>query len=168
MINAKGNISVYAPKGNIIKLSFSPKITSPLIPSTIQINDNTKPKEALSNIINSSHILEIQPISKRLEKFTSKLASKTLFNTFLLTREIIKESKANSLWWSPPLVNVSYDSDVVLEWWNKSKKLTFYINQSSLDYIKVWGSDIDTEMEDGSINSMHDYSIRRLWQWISN
>jgi hypothetical protein len=66
------------------------------------------------------------------------------------------------------IVNVSYDSDVVLEWWNKSKKLTFYINQSSLDYIKVWGSDIDTEMEDGSINSMHDYSIRRLWQWISN
>ncbi|MFN7355785.1 MAG: hypothetical protein ACK5UZ_10730 [Pseudanabaena sp.] len=110
MINTKGNISVYAPKDNIIKLSFSPKITSPPIPSTIQINDNTKPKEALSNIINSSHILEIQPISKRLEKFSSKLASKTLSNTFLLTREIIKESKANSLWWSPPLVNVSYDS----------------------------------------------------------
>ncbi|MFM7888114.1 MAG: hypothetical protein ACKPCM_15805, partial [Pseudanabaena sp.] len=146
----------------------APKITSSPVPSTIQISGNTKPKEALSNIINSSHILEIQPISQRLEKFSSKLDSKTLFNTFLLTREIIKESKVNSLWWSTPLVNVSCDSDVVLEWWNKSKKLTFYINQSSLDYIKVWGSDIDDEMEDGSINSMHDYSIGRLWQWISS
>jgi hypothetical protein len=168
MIDNRDNLSVYEPRGNIIKLSFSPKSTSQTIPNTIQISGHTKPKEALSNMINSSHILEVQPISQRLEKFSSKLDSKTLFNTFLLTRKIIKESKANSLWWSTPLVNVSYESEVILEWWNKSKKLTFYINQSSLDYIKVWGSDIDAEMEDGSINSMQDCSIGRLWQWISN
>ena len=70
--------------------------------------------------------------------------------------------------WSTPLINVNYDSDVVLEWWNKNKKLTFYINQSSIDYMKVWGADIDTEMEDGSLDSMRDGSIGRLWQWISH
>jgi hypothetical protein len=56
----------------------------------------------------------------------------------------------------------------VIEWWNKNKNLAFYINQSSIDYIKVWGSDIDSEMEDGLINSVHDGSIAKLWQWISH
>jgi hypothetical protein len=165
MIDSIAN-AVYVPNGNIKRLSFFPKNTIPTIPITIKLGSNNKPTESSSNTIN--YTLELQPVTHRLESLSSQLDSKTLFNVFSLVREIIKESKGNLLLWSTPLINVNYDSDVVLEWWNKNKKLTFYINQSSIDYMKVWGADIDTEMEDGSLDSMRDGSIGRLWQWISH
>lgn len=158
----------YLPSRKIVKSSFPLKINFQVATRFNTLSPEVRIEESLSKIIDSNHTLELQPITNRLGEFAAKLETKTLYNTFLLTREIIKISKLQDLYWSTPMINVNDDSDVVLEWWNKNKKLTFYINQSTLDYIKVWGADIDSEMEDGLINSMQDCSIGQLWQWISS
>ena len=141
---------------------------SKIIKSSIKLSADLKTEESLSKIIDSHHTLEIQPITDRLETISSRLENLTLHNTFRLIREILKVSKSQNLWWSTPMININDDLEIVLEWWNKDRKLTFYVNQSDLEYIKVWGADIDTEMEDGLINFKQDCSIGKLWQWISN
>jgi len=72
----------------------------------------------------------------------------------------------NNWWWYVPLLNISCDNEIVLEWWNQSKKITIYVSEELIDYIKVWGADMDNEMEDGSISLEED--LTHLWQWIAS
>jgi hypothetical protein len=65
-----------------------------------------------------------------------------------------------------PLINNTLDNEVVLEWWNSKKKLTIYLSDTSTNYIKVWGADMSSEMEDGLISS--DKDIVDIWKWFSN
>ena len=68
--------------------------------------------------------------------------------------------------WIEPNVTASADGEVVFEWRQGIKNLTVYIGSGTAQYVKDWGADIVTEMEDGSINSA---SMRhRLWQWLMN
>ncbi|MGF1518368.1 MAG: hypothetical protein ACFCVB_11255 [Nodosilinea sp.] len=68
-------------------------------------------------------------------------------------------------WWSEPLVNV-YGSEMVFEWWHDTKKVTVYFSETSAEFIKVWGSDIDSEMEEG-IAETND-QIEVLWKWLAS
>lgn len=70
----------------------------------------------------------------------------------------------NDWWWNDPLLNIGIENEIVLEWWNNSKKLTIYVDEDSIDVLKVWGADIDNEMEDDSINLKQD--LTSLWEWI--
>ncbi|WP_298914730.1 hypothetical protein [uncultured Nostoc sp.] len=71
---------------------------------------------------------------------------------------------ANQMWWGEPLVNLSFDSEIVFEWWHETKKLTIYIPGNTIEYIKVWGTDIDNEMEDGTSSSPAE--LTALWKWL--
>lgn len=41
--------------------------------------------------------------------------------------------------------------EVVLEWWNGERKLTVYIESEGMHYVKSWGADINTDMQDGDL-----------------
>lgn len=71
---------------------------------------------------------------------------------------------ANKMWWCEPLINLGIDSEIVFEWWHENKKLTVYILGNTAEYIKVWGTDIDNEMEDGSVTSPAE--LTDLWKWL--
>jgi hypothetical protein len=71
---------------------------------------------------------------------------------------------ANKMWWCEPLVNLGIDSEIVFEWWHQNHKLTVYILGNTAEYIKVWGTDIDSEMEDGSAISPAE--LTNLWKWL--
>ena len=78
----------------------------------------------------------------------------------LFYQEVI-ESGQN---WMKPNVTASAEGEVVLEWWHDDKGLTIYIGNQSAAYLKDWGANINTEMEDGYANSP---SIRlALWKWL--
>jgi hypothetical protein len=66
--------------------------------------------------------------------------------------------------WIEPLINFSTQGEIVFEWWFQQKKLTVYIEAEGAEYIKVWGGDIDNEMEDGAAN--HIPTIENLWCWL--
>lgn len=88
--------------------------------------------------------------------------------TYKYTIEWLKQLRtvvaANQMWWDEPLVNLSFDSEIVFEWWHGTKKLTVYILENTAEYIKVWGTDIDNEMEDGTASSPAE--LTDLWKWL--
>lgn len=77
-------------------------------------------------------------------------------NLYVVARQIDIE-------WLEPNVTASPHGEVVLEWWNYTKKLTVYVNEDQLDFIKVWGPDIDHEMEDGQVS---EENSKHLLAWL--
>lgn len=68
--------------------------------------------------------------------------------------------------WLEPNVTASAEGEVVFEWRHGINSLTVYIGNQSAEYVKDWGADINTEMEDGYANSP---GIRQtLWMWLMN
>ena len=51
--------------------------------------------------------------------------------------------------WIKPNVTADADGEVVFEWWYGTKKLTVYVSDETVEYVKVWGPSIDSEMLDG-------------------
>jgi hypothetical protein len=93
------------------------------------------------------------------------VSSKVLLNSVNWIIQLRKISKSRQLWWSKPLVNI-LDSEIVFEWWHNEKKITVYISSDTAEFIKVWGADIDTEMEEGVAET--DSEIEVLWRWIAS
>lgn len=63
-----------------------------------------------------------------------------------------------------PHILMSPWDDVVMEWWNGQRKLTLYFQpDGEIQFTKVWGADIDTEMEDGILG---DCTFESLWDWL--
>ncbi len=67
--------------------------------------------------------------------------------------------------WIEPNVTASEEGEVVFEWWHGSKKLTVYIGNQSAEYLKVWGTDINSAMADGDANPIS--TCRSLWEWLT-
>lgn len=67
--------------------------------------------------------------------------------------------------WVEPLVNVSSEGDVVLEWWHEHRKLTVYISPDGAEYVRVWGPDIHEDMDDGDASPATNFP--KLWAWLT-
>ena len=66
--------------------------------------------------------------------------------------------------WTTPLITLSEAGEVVFEWWHNNKKITFYFGENQPEFIKVWGTDIDTEMDSGILTDS--WSLTSLWLWL--
>lgn len=66
--------------------------------------------------------------------------------------------------WAQPHVSANEDGNVVFEWWQGRRKLTVYVRSAHVTYIKVWGVNIDSEMEDGCVT---DKGFASLWIWLN-
>ncbi|MHB9149787.1 MAG: hypothetical protein ACYC33_06880 [Thermoleophilia bacterium] len=64
-----------------------------------------------------------------------------------------------------PNLTVSPDGDVVAEWWVASRKLTVYFSDSGSEFIKVWGTDILDEMEEGDAEQAS--LAAGAWAWLT-
>jgi hypothetical protein len=68
------------------------------------------------------------------------------------------------LGWIKPNVTGGPDGGVVFEWWYGRRKLTVYIEEQDIEYVQVWGTDVDAEITSGDIGSMAE--ARELWMWL--
>jgi len=96
---------------------------------------------------------------------SSTINLNTILNAVNWIIELRKIVGLNSYWWSEPLVN-AFDSELVFEWWHGGKKITMYFSEANAEFIKVWGADIDSEMEDGTAKTNE--QIESLWQWLAS
>lgn len=67
--------------------------------------------------------------------------------------------------WIPPHVIADAHGNVVFEWWEDHKKLTVYVSPGTVEYVKVWGPDMFSDMEDGELAGAGDH--RTLWRWLT-
>ena len=109
---------------------------------------------------------ELNDAEIRLKKLSHQVDSKTLRTTFKLLDQLFQIAQENGFWFDLPLINIGLSSEVLLEWWHNDRKLDFDILGSSIEYMKVWGTDIDDEMEDGSV-TINENDLISLWKWIS-
>lgn len=64
-----------------------------------------------------------------------------------------------------PLVSLDHRGYITLEWWHNSRSLTVYITgNNEIEYLKAWGTDITSDMEDGSITLLSD--VFSLLKWL--
>ncbi|MEH2596872.1 hypothetical protein V1278_003785 [Bradyrhizobium sp. AZCC 1577] len=66
--------------------------------------------------------------------------------------------------WSSPHITLSENSEIVFEWWHGNKKITLYFGDGEPEYIKVWGTDIDNEMDSGALTD--GWNLTSLWLWL--
>lgn len=67
--------------------------------------------------------------------------------------------------WSHPHISASEDGEITFEWWKEDRKITLYFSEESIEYVKVWGPNIQTEMDTGQVGLADDF--RALWTWLN-
>lgn len=66
--------------------------------------------------------------------------------------------------WIEPNVTASAEGEVVFGWRLGTKRLTMYVGDHSTEYMKVWGPDVNDNMDDGNADIT---TIRKsLWEWL--
>ena len=65
--------------------------------------------------------------------------------------------------WNAPHISATENGDVLIEWWNKNHKLSLYVGPRKSDFIKVWGPNIESEMEEGRLLTSN---VIPLWNWL--
>jgi hypothetical protein len=111
----------------------------------------------------------LHTLQESLLPFSLQNSSTINLNTILSAVNWIIELRKivglRQYWWSEPLVNIS-GSEIVFEWWYDAKKVTVYFYETNAEFIRVWGADIDNEMEEG-VAETND-QIEFLWQWLTS
>lgn len=82
-----------------------------------------------------------------------------------IKRLYLEVSRENDKWLDPLIVADAF-GNVVFEWWEGHKKLTVYVTPTGAEYVKVWGPDIFSDMEDGDLKGAEDRQA--LWHWLMN
>lgn len=78
--------------------------------------------------------------------------------------DLYRQVKEQGGQWHAPHVTSSPEGEVVFEWWNDPRKLTLYCTATESYYVKVWGPDMVTQMEDG--DAAPSETRRDLWRWL--
>ncbi len=65
--------------------------------------------------------------------------------------------------WKEPHVSGS-DEEIALEWWGARRKLTAFIRGHQVEVLKVWGANIDSEMESVGVGDAR--AATAIWQWL--
>jgi len=78
----------------------------------------------------------------------------------LLYQEVMNSGQE----WVVPNVTANAEGEVVFEWRHGAKRLTIYIGNQSAEFVKVWGLDINTDMDDGYADSPSKRTS--LWKWL--
>jgi hypothetical protein len=120
------------------------------------------------------NVLVMDKIFTKLAQLGQKQPDERLFTS---TPEVIENAKAfiqnaayelsemhQSL--IQPSILADVTEEVVFEWWSGKRKLSVYIGEKAIRYIKVWGIDINQEMEDGELSTGSKFSD--LWAWLYN
>ena len=71
---------------------------------------------------------------------------------------------ARSVRWHDPNIGSNERGEILLEWWWQNRSLTVFIgDQGAVRYLKAWGANIESEMQDGEISRISDFVQIAHW-----
>lgn len=76
-----------------------------------------------------------------------------------------RDALATDRGWRDPRVTADEDGDAAFEWRNGERGLSVYVSEEGASYIKHWGANITSEMEDGDASTSE--ARRELWSWLT-
>ena len=68
-------------------------------------------------------------------------------------------------WVSPHNISANEAGDVVFEWWKGDHKLTLYVAPETARFVRVWGANMEREMEDGPLDPR---GFGAVWRWLND
>ena len=77
---------------------------------------------------------------------------------------LMLESSVRCVGWQWPALNLGMDGQLELQWWHGTKSLTLVVDGSKVSYLRAWGEDVQSEMEDGEVVDSPDF--QNLWRWL--
>jgi hypothetical protein len=66
--------------------------------------------------------------------------------------------------WHPPHLGTEDHGDVEFSWWRGEKTLLISVTGQEIRYLRVWGANIQSEMDEGQDPS--DADLVNLWRWL--
>lgn len=91
--------------------------------------------------------------------------SESVGHALVWIKDLYRDTLTTDTGWMAPHVVADAHGYVVLEWWKGRKKLTVYVHPGMVEYVKMRGPDIFSDMEDGEIERAEDR--RTLWNWLT-
>ena len=85
--------------------------------------------------------------------------------TTVLYWQIGLEESSEGCQWTSPHISVSEFGEVTFEWWNKKRKITVYFTSKRVLLLRVWGWQIETEMEEFELSRTSDFAQHWRWLW---
>lgn len=79
-------------------------------------------------------------------------------------RQMQADATGTGKGWEEPHTTPDENGDVAFEWWHNDRSLVVYVSSNMVDYLKVWGPDIESQMADGVIDVREDN--KNLWLWL--
>ncbi len=68
--------------------------------------------------------------------------------------KLFKTAASDGVSLPTPHVSASAQGEVVLEWWRGERKITVYIApDGDVEYIRIWGADIENDMTNSTANT---------------
>lgn len=110
---------------------------------------------------------DISRISTELLRLKEKydfLSDQTFITTNNLVNKLYTTAKTNNLWWYPPRISVEgRDGGVYLEWKNKNRGYTLFVQDNEVDY---YARQNRVVIEEGDINIEN--TLLDFWSWIAD
>ena len=132
---------------------------------------NTTLEEPYKTIIQFWQRFEIQEqfsvVAQREDNWDGHNSKKTTELTLGRAKHLMEELfdsiiSAGHLWLTP-FITSDEDGNVTAEWYEEERQLHLQIGGNEIEYIQVWGTNIDTEMYVDFL-SRDDYLT--LWEWL--
>ncbi len=127
---------------------------------------DTSPFERAAKRALGDTISEIHELLEWNEDWNSYGAPKPRYDAVVYAEQWITNffREVADLGWVEPNVTGGPEGGVVFEWWYRERKLTIYVDEQSVEFVQVRGTDINAKITVGDIGSMKD--CRRLWMWL--
>ena len=99
------------------------------------------------------------------QKGSRKPSKHALYETKQFLSDIIQRlSVTDHKWIDPLFITSDEDGDIEVSWYHGKHELHMTINEVEMEYIKVWGIKIDTEMDCDTLTDNN--SFIELWDWL--
>ncbi len=65
--------------------------------------------------------------------------------------------------WIAPFISSDESGSITVEWYEEERELHLLIGENEAEYLQVWGTNIDTDMDEGFLNRDN---YLTLWEWL--
>lgn len=113
----------------------------------------------------SAHLNRLEALEENWDGRGSPPPSET---AILAAREwlpALYRAATRTAWsWTAPHITPSDAGEVVFEWWKGQRKITLYFGDDVIEFIKVWGPNIESQMDSGELRRSEAFGV--LWNWL--
>jgi hypothetical protein len=149
-------------------------------PQPIVVTKSSRGTDALTGVLRNPDadiaLFVVQPVKQKVRSLQSlpadwdgngsaKPVPEAVGQAAAVLPELYRAAALTSHRWHSPQVSASEVGDVVLEWWNGNRKATMYVTAQEISVVRVWGNDIDLEMDETTLSDTST-SFAALWSWI--